>query len=140
VARSSAGQGLSSGGALFLWVGTVIIDLFVVLVIAHDADAGSLLFGRTGTTALLIAVVMVAIVAAVCAGRGVSGPARGILAGVQSAGAALVLVIMFGFFGGDGTKASSLSPLLLYCAFAEAMIGAAVLRSGRRTLSSAKGR
>ena len=104
------------------------------------ADGDSLLFGQAGTQVLLLAVVVFAVLAVVYAWRGVSRRGSVILAGGQFTGAALVLAMMFGFFGGDGTKAASVTPLLLYCVFAEAMIGVGVLHSAARTTSSAKGR
>jgi len=119
------------GGVVFIWTGTIMIDLLAVLAIAHDADADSLVFGAVGTTVVLIGLAVLAIVSSICAWRGVSATARIALTWAQFAAAALLLAVMFGFFGGDGTKASSVTPLLLYCAFAQAAIGISVWRSPR---------
>jgi len=137
---SVAGGRTRNGGIQLIWAGTIIIDLFAVLAIVQGAKEDSLLVGRTGTTALLAVVVVLAVVSAVCAWRGVTGSARVVLAAGQFVAAVLVIVVMFGFFGGDGTKASSVTPLLLYCAFAEAMIGVGVWQSARQADSFGKGR
>jgi hypothetical protein len=137
--RSSAGGGWSSGGALLLWAGIVVIELFTVLVVAGGADADSLAFGQTGTTVVVLVLMVFAIVSAVFAWRGVSGPRSVVLAGGQFVGAALVLVMTIGFFLGDGTTASSVAPLLVLAVFAEAMIGVGVLHSARRSASSVSG-
>jgi hypothetical protein len=70
----------------------------------------------------------------------VSGPRSVVLAGGQFVGAALVVVMVIGFFTGDGTTASSVAPLLVLAVFAEAMIGVGVLHSARRSASSVSGR
>jgi hypothetical protein len=140
VAKSSASGGWSSGGALMVWAGAVVIEMIVVLVVASSAGDDSLVFGRTGTTIVVVALMALAVIAAVYGWRGVSGPRSVLLACGQFVGAVLVLVMVLGFLNGDGTTASSVTPLLFFCVLAEAMIGIGVLHSARRSADSTRGR
>jgi hypothetical protein len=140
VAKPMAGGGWSSGGPLLIWAGVAVIGLFTVLAVAAGGHADSLVFGRAGTAIFAVATAVLAVVAAFTAWRGVSGTRSVVLAGGQFLGAALVLVMMIGFFAGDGTTVSSVAPLLLSCVLAEAMIGVGVLHSARRSSSATRGR